>query len=235
MSNLTSAAPPRQKRWVRAARGLGWSLIAIGAAILLYLGYLLFWTGVETSRAQAELLESWELEIGPVEQARPESPSVVVDRGDDRARTASAPGPGDAVAALWFERPGTDERPVSDSTLFVIEGVEVEDLKRGPGHYPGTAAPGQSGNFAVAGHRTTYGAPFFNLDKLQVGDEIHVVDRGGNEWVYIVERTEVVQPSDTWVIGDDPLGNGRPTLTLTTCTPRFSAAQRLIVFAQLRG
>lgn len=234
MRNLRlSAAPPRQKRWVRAARGLGWSLIAIGSVILLYLGYLLFWTGVETSRAQAELLESWQLEIGPVEQPQPDNPSVTDD--GDRPPTTAAPEPGDAVAALWFERPGSDERPANENTLFVVEGVGVEDLKRGPGHYPGTAAPGQPGNFAVAGHRTTYGAPFYYLDKLQVGDEVHVVDRGGNEWVYVVERTEVVQPSDTWVIGDDPLGNGRPTLTLTTCTPRFSAAQRLIVFAQLRG
>lgn len=228
----TASAGGRRRRWARAARLLGWALILLGAAILLYLAYLLFWTGIETSRAQAQLLEDWELEVGPVEPA----PLAGRSRPPDEIGTPEAPGAaelGDAVAAMWFERPGSDQRPAQASTLLVVEGVGVEDLKRGPGHYPDTAAPGDPGNFALAGHRTTYGAPFYDLDELRRGDEIHVVDRAGREWVYIVERSEVVQPSETWVIGDDPLGTGRPTLTLTTCTPRFSAAQRLIVFAQL--
>lgn len=227
-----SAGDRRARRWPGAVRLLGWTLILLGAATLLYLAYLLFWTGIETSRAQAQLLEAWELEVGPVEPAPPDGPSRTLD-GIGQTDAAGTAELGDAFAAMWFERPGSDQRPAHASTLLVVEGVGVEDLKRGPGHYPKTAAPGEPGNFAVAGHRTTYGAPFYDLDELRAGDEIHVVDRAGREWVYIVERSEVVQPSETWVVGDDPLGTGRPTLTLTTCTPRFSAAQRLIVFAQL--
>ncbi len=116
-----------------------------------------------------------------------------------------------------------------------MEGVDPEPLKRGPGHYPGTAAPGQPGNFAVAGHRTTYGAPFYHLDQLRTGDEVHVVDRDQRAWVYEVVETRVVLPDEVWVIDDDPFESGAPMLTLITCEPRFSLAKRLIVFAELRG
>lgn len=233
--NAITTSPPTSRGRVRSAvRLLGWGLVSAGALILLYLVYLLAFTSIETSRAQNQMLESWELDFGAVEQALPGERPAAPDPASARP-PAEALAPGDAYAAMWFERPGSDQRPVHDDTLFVVEGVGVEDLKRGPGHYPDTAAPGQAGNFAVAGHRTTYGAPFYDLDQIQVGDEIHVVDRTQREWTYVVERTEVVEPSEVWVIGDDPLGTGRPTLTLTTCTPRFSAAQRLIVFAQLRA
>lgn len=114
-----------------------------------------------------------------------------------------------------------------------MEGVEPEQLKRGPGHYPSTARPGNAGNFAIAGHRTTYGAPFYHLDQLTPGDEIHVVDRQGHEWIYVVRTSRVVDPSAKWVLGEDPLGSGKPTMTLTTCHPRFSSAKRLVTFAEL--
>lgn len=124
-------------------------------------------------------------------------------------------------------------KPVQDDPLLVVEGVGVDELKRGPGHYPGTALPGQPGNFAVAGHRTTYAAPFYDLDQLRPGDRIRVTDRGGTRWTYSVVGQRIVAPTDVEVIGPDPLATGRATLTLTTCNPRFSAAQRLIVFAEL--
>lgn len=139
----------------------------------------------------------------------------------------------EAVALVRFVRPGSDTVPVHAEPLVVIGGVGIEELKRGPGHYPGTAPPGEDGNFAVAGHRTTYGAPFLHLDELQAGDEIHVTDRDGTVWVYRYVEERIVYPGDVSVIGHDPLGTGEPTLTLTTCHPRFSARQRLIVFAEL--
>ncbi|MGH3443526.1 MAG: class E sortase, partial [Nitriliruptorales bacterium] len=125
--------------------------------------------------------------------------------------------------------------PVGDDPLVAVEGVSREQLQRGPGHYPGTALPGEDGNVVISGHRTTYGAPFFRLDELQPGDRIHVLDRARQEWVYEVRKSQVVAPTALWVTERDPLGTGAPMLTLTTCHPRFSSAQRLIVFAELVG
>ena len=214
----------------RIVRGVGWTLIAAGTVILLYLAYLLFYTNLTTDQAQGELLEDWQAEYGtlPGEGEHAAGPS------DDQPEARPAD-PGEAYAVMWFERPGSDEPVVRDGPLFLVEGVTLEHLKRGPGHYPSTAAPGHDGNFAISGHRTTYGAPFYHLDQLREGDEIHVVDREQREWVYVVRKQEIVQPTALWVIGDDPLETGRPTMTLTTCHPRFSAAERLIVFAELQG
>lgn len=224
-------------------RGLGWTLIGGGVLVLLFLVYLVGFTNLTAERAQRELRASFEQRHGAVEG------SALRGAGQSPAGAASLPGepedrptppaeappadPGEAYAALWFERPGSGEPLVHDGPLFVVEGVTLDVLKRGPGHYPGTASPGGDGNFVVSGHRTTYGAPFYHLDEVQPGDEIHVVDRAGREWVYVVREQQVVEPTAMWVTRPDPLGTGTPTLTLTTCTPRFSAAQRLIVFAEL--
>ena len=212
---------------IRLVRGLGWTLIATGVFILLYLVYLLFFTNLRTDQAQGQLLDQWELQFGAPDDALPaEDP----DAAGEQAQPAR---PGDAYAALWFERDG--ERIVHDDTLFVVEGVSVADLRRGPGHYPSTADPGEVGNLGISGHRTTYGAPFYHLDQLREGDTIHVVDRSNREWVYEFREQRIVSPNDVWVIGEDPLDTGGALLTLTTCHPRLSAAQRMIVFADLVG
>ena len=112
----------------------------------------------------------------------------------------------------------------------VVEGVGLPELKTGPGHYPSTPMPGQPGNVAVAGHRTTYGAPFFRLDELQAGDPILVTTRQG-AFRYEVTERKVVRPEETEVL--DATTDNR--LTLTTCEPRFSTAKRLIVVAALKG
>jgi len=112
----------------------------------------------------------------------------------------------------------------------VIEGVGVPELKKGPGHYPNTPMPGQPGNASIAGHRTTYGAPFFKLDELVQGDQILVTTRQGR-FRYDVRESKVVRPDENSVL--DNTGDDR--LTLTTCNPRYSAAQRLIVVAALQG
>jgi sortase A len=112
----------------------------------------------------------------------------------------------------------------------VVEGVSLPALKRGPGHYPDTPLPGQPGNAAIAGHRTTYGAPFSRLDELDRGDPILVTTRQGR-FRYEVSSKTVVRPSETSVL--DASDDNR--LTLTTCEPKFSAARRLIVVATLVG
>lgn len=206
----------------RALRGLGWLFISVGVVVLLYLVYSLLYTNRTTAQAQDGLSDEW-LQLQDSEGLAGEG-----DDGD-----AVEPDPGTAVAALEFRRPNSDVPIVHKKPLYVVQGVTLADLKRGPGHYPGTAMPGKKGNFAVAGHRTTYGAPFFNLDQLRRNDEVHVTTRSGKKFTYRVRAQEIVAPGDTWVIEPDPLKSGKKTLTLTTCNPRFSNAERLIVFAEL--
>jgi sortase A len=214
-------------------RFVGWVLIIAGVVVLLYLVYSLFFTNLGTNAAQADLLERWELDVGEGEVE--ESPVVgETDAGEEEATEGEAEvTTGGAVAVLQFRRPGSDDPPVHADPLFVVGGVTLADLTRGPGHYPGTAMPGEDGNFAVAGHRTTYGAPFYHLDQLTDGDEIVVTDRNRRSYTYRFVEQRIVNPGDSSVLGSDPLGNGRPLLTLTTCHPRFSARQRMIVFAEL--
>jgi sortase A len=128
--------------------------------------------------------------------------------------------PGDPVARLEIPRIGVDE--------IVVSGVGVEDLKKGPGHYPGTPLPGQPGNAAIAGHRTTYGAPFFSIDELVPGDEIIATTYAGR-FVYRVTGTVVVPPTEVGVIA----GTSDARLALTSCHPLYSASSRIVVTAQL--
>ncbi len=130
------------------------------------------------------------------------------------------PLPGSAVAQLRF--------PTLDREYYVIEGTSTGDLRKGPGHYPDTALPGQSKTVAIAGHRTTYGAPFRTIDRLERGDQIDLRMRYGT-YVYRVQKTRIVEPTETSVT--DNVGYDR--LVLTACHPLYSAAQRIVVFARL--
>lgn len=209
----------------RVARGLGWSLLVAGAVVLLYVVYLQWFTGIETARAQDELRQQWELAV-PDQPQDLEVEETVVEEEEELEV-------GDALAALWFERDG--EPIIVDEVQYVVNGVSWQALKAGPGHYPLSDVPGGAGNFAVAGHRGPYGGPFYAIDRLTEGDTIHVVDRQGREWVYAYRERVIVQPTDLWVVGEDPLSSGAPTITLTSCHPLGSAAQRIIAFGELLG
>ncbi|HVA60860.1 MAG TPA: class E sortase [Mycobacteriales bacterium] len=192
-------------------RGLGQLLITSGIVILLFVVYELFVTNLYTNREQhhlsVQLHEIWT-------QRHAEAPLIL----------------GDGIAELFIPR---FER---DYDKIIVEGVLEEDLKKGPGHYPGTALPGQIGNFVVSGHRTTYGAPFNRLDELRVGDPI-VVETYTSYYVYQVLSEQTVLPDDLAVIAPVPNHPGeRPTeamMTFTTCTPKYSASHRLILYARL--
>ncbi len=134
--------------------------------------------------------------------------------------TIAAPNDGSPVGVLRIAKIGLDK--------IIVEGTSTDDLRQGPGHYPGTPLPGEQGNAAIAGHRTTYGAPFYNLDKLDPGDLIQITTVQG-AFTYRVTRTLIVSPADTSVVANTTT----PELTLTTCNPRFSASQRLVVHAAL--
>lgn len=222
-----------------ALRGIGWVCVAAGAVVGLYLVYSLLFTNLQTQRTQEVIGQRWEREVGDVDEPWElevgAAEEAAVTAGSGRVDPAEGPAavPGAAVAVLEFARAGTGEPLVREDPLFVVEGVRVDDLQRGPGHYPGSELPGQPGNFAVAGHRSTYDAPFYNLDQLVAGDEVRVTDRAGERFTYRVVEQRIVGPAADEVLEQDPLGTGRPTLTLTTCHPRFSNAQRLVVFAEL--
>ena len=111
---------------------------------------------------------------------------------------------------------------------YVVFGATNKKLEYGPGYILGTSLPGSGGNFAIAGHRTTYGAPFGNLDRVQVGETI-IFQTNTNQYKYQVIDVKIVSPEDNYVLenyGDD-------RITLTTCHPKFSAKQRLVVIGQL--
>jgi LPXTG-site transpeptidase (sortase) family protein len=152
---------------------------------------------------------------GPARKSLPAPRSVPV-----RDVSISAP-PGGALDHLVIPAIGVNR--------YVVEGVQEQDLQLGPGHYPGTPLPGQRGNVGIAGHRTTFGAPFFRLNELGTGDLIYLTDLSGATWVYSVRDKWVVLPSDVAVL--DPTRGA--DLTLTTCNPRFWATTRLVVRAVL--
>jgi sortase A len=116
----------------------------------------------------------------------------------------------------------------------IVQGVGRDELRKGPGHVPSTVMPGQAGTFGVSGHRTTYGAPFYRLNEMAKGDTITVVTRE-SIYTYAVTRTAIVRPTDTQVLDNviGPDNKPKATITLTTCHPRYSARQRLIVFGDL--
>jgi sortase A len=113
-----------------------------------------------------------------------------------------------------------------DSIMF--EGIRMTTLDLGPGHWPGSALPGQPGNVVVAGHRTSKHKVFRNVDQLVAGDEIVFTDANGRH-VYRVNRTEIVYPDAVWIINPTPT----PTVTLFACHPPGSVRQRIVVFADL--
>jgi sortase A len=121
--------------------------------------------------------------------------------------------------------------PTINVAKYVVAGVETADLKKGPGHYPSTPFPGELGNSAIAGHRTTYGEPFRRLNDLEIGDPIIITDLFNRTFTYTVTAQQIVEPSDTWVTATTD--SSRAILTLTTCDPEFSAKRRLIISAEM--
>jgi sortase A len=128
--------------------------------------------------------------------------------------------PGDPMGRIVMPTIGVSE--------VFVEGTGADDLRTGPGHYPATSLPGERGTVAIAGHRTTYGAPFRDIDDLDRGDRIELRMPYGR-FVYRVERTRIVEPTETSVT--DRVDHDR--LVLSACHPLYSAAKRIIVFARL--
>lgn len=234
----------------RIVGGIGRTLISAGLLVLLFVGYQLWGTGLAEARAQDDLRASFEASLDGTgtaaapttaapTTAAPTTAPTTTGSGATVPTTTSAPPTvppttvpppttrppaprGEAVAIIRIPRIGLDKA--------VVEGVTVGDLKKGPGHYPSSPMPGRPGNAAIAGHRTTYGAPFGGLGSLDEGDEIFVTTREG-DFRYVIDRISIVAPSQVEVL--DPSVEAR--ITLTTCHPKYSARQRLIVSGVLSG
>lgn len=203
-------------------RGVGELLVTSGVLVLLFLLWQLWWTDVVADRAQERtsqaLVEQWD--AAPDEAPVADGP-VAAELADLPAR---------AVALLRVPRFGPDH------AVPVLAGTGEAVLQEGVGHYAGTAPPGEVGNFALAGHRTTWGAPFAPIAELVAGDAV-VVETATQFHVYRVDRTDVVLPQQVEVVAPVPDRPGQePTqawLTMTSCHPMFSARQRYVVHARL--
>jgi sortase A len=182
--------------------------VAAAVAVAGYQAWLFWGTGLVTARAQSQLRAEITSRIETPRWAKappPRAPVVL---------------PGGAMAIVRIPKIGLD--------MVVVQGTTVDDLKKGPGHYANTAFPWQQhGRVGIAGHRTTYARPFWSLDELGAGDEIVLVTEFGS-FHYRVTGSRVILPTERWVLAR----TRKPTLVLTTCTPRFSASHRLVVFAE---
>ncbi len=208
---------------------LGWTLVWSALFIFGFLGWQLFGTDFLNAGVQAEAQET----LATTLSGRAPDTAEAVDVSEYLGSEPSTPQP-DTVDFYAEEPPERGEElaflriPEIEVDEVLFEGVDVTTLRKGPGHMTGTPLPGQPGNAVISGHRTTYGRPFFDLDLLSPGDRIEVETATGTH-VYSVREILVVEPTDVWVAADRPGG----WLTLTTCNPKFSARQRLVVWAEM--
>jgi sortase A len=213
-------------------RYFGKFLISVGLGILLFVAWTLWGTGVfYTKGVQNDLAKAWD-ELPPLKGV------VMTEDGFSGPPKNYSPGPGEAVFRMKIPALHLND----DKGFMVVEGVGVEDLKKGPGHYPTCRSgferplctefeemwPGENGRVIVSGHRTTYLAPFNRINELRKGDEIITETKWG-EFTYEVTETRIVAP-DSLAIA---IPSDTAEIVLTTCNPKYSASQRLIVFGTL--
>ena len=209
---------PKAKKDLRwFIQNLGFMLIGVGLLMFLFVGYQLWGTAIQEAQSQNKLENTFK---DMIREISIENPVAGI------ANTTQEPifvNRGDGVFLI--------QMPTINVAKYVVAGVETADLKKGPGHYPSTPLPGELGNSAIAGHRTTYGEPFRHLDDLEIGDPIIITDLFNRTFTYSVTAQQIVKPSDSWVTATtDP---NKAILTLTTCDPEFSAKRRLIISAEL--
>jgi sortase A len=222
-------APPRGGGLRRALHGLSSVLIVSGVLLLLDAGLTVLWQeplSAIYAKVQQDKLG------GQLDELRREQPSPVEKRAlaslpDDDSRLA--------FSARALDRRVKSGRPLGRIRIpriglskVIVQGTGTADLKKGPGHYPSTPLPGAPGTVGVAGHRTTYGAPFRTIDKLEPGDRI-TMEMPYGTFSYRVEHTRIVDPSATEVVRRVKYDR----LVLTACHPLYSAAKRIVVFAKL--
>lgn len=203
---------------------LGELLLTAGVLVLLFLGWQLWFNDLVVGPQQQQAAQSLQQRFAEVE------PVETPDDAPDGVPVTAVPSAGDSFATVMIPRFG------EDYTRVVAEGIGFDvlnDSASGIGHYPGTQLPGEVGNFAVAAHRTTYGANFGQIGDLQLGDSIWVETAEG--WYrYEYRNTTYVRPTGVQVLDPVPEVEGiAPTdrvITLTSCNPRYSAAERIVAY-----
>ena len=208
----------RRLLFARVLGAIGRTMITVGVLLLLFVAYQLWGTSIRTAQAQEGLEDDFAARMEAAEAAGaivsgPDAPTTSTTTSTtlpgETTTTTIDRLPPTTVATLPPEPSPPGARTSARSSIAAIgvdwtfvEGVSVADLKNGPGHYPETPWPGQEGNAAIAGHRTTYGQPFHDLDQLVPGDEIVVTTLQG-QFTYEVRQTEIVYPEQVEVLGRD--------------------------------
>jgi len=203
---------------------VGRVVLVVGILILMFIPYLLWGTGLITAHNQDVLSQQFRADQQQAD-SHPARTIAAPKRGTTPPVLQVAPSVPDPAVGSPV---GTIQIPKINLAMTVVEGTDEAQLAMGPGHYPTTPLPGEAGNAAIAGHRTTYLHPFYSLDALAPGDLIFVTTLQGT-FLYTVASSQVVLPTDVSVVDPTPT----PQLTLTTCNPRYSASQRLVVHATL--
>jgi sortase A len=202
-------------------------LMCSGALLLLDAGLTLAWqepvSAYVAGREQAALGD----ELKGLDKRVQADKQVVANERDQPRRLAKLArlqarrdGRGDAVGRLRMPKLGR--------SYVIVEGTDLTTLRKGPGHYPKTPLPGEGGTVAIAGHRTTYGAPFRTIDNLKRGNEL-IIDMPYGRFTYTVDKTQIVGPNATWITHR----RRSEQLVLSACHPLYSAAKRIVVFASL--
>lgn len=227
----------------KIVRYLGIALIVIGICVIAYP----FYTNFVVKNQEADVLEAWDKQLSSVSGETSEA-AVTSEPGeetDTKTISESAIPVDTSGESLKSEETLSEELFILDPAKkipfkiiipkigvekIVHEGTSTASLKRGPGHYTGTSLPGELGLCIIAGHRTTYGAPFNRVDRLEIGDEIILQTANGDNFIYYMTAKTEVKPDDVSVLNQ----TAYPSLALTTCTPKFYATRRLIIFADMK-
>jgi sortase A len=205
-------------------RFLGAVLVTSGVLLLADVGVTLVWQEPLSALLAARSQDALERQLN-AESRRFGGPADASSARVGLARAARA-----YAARLRRGRAfGRIEMPTLDRSYVVAEGTDAATLRKGPGHYAGTGLPGLDRTVAIAGHRTTYLAPFADIDDLSRGQPI-VLRMPYGRFTYRVEGSRIVDPGALWVTR-----RGRERLVLTSCDPPFSAERRIVVFARLTG
>lgn len=206
---------------MRVLRWSGNVLIVLGATMLFFVFYEVFGTALTARQHQDALASTFD---NAFERPAP----VVVDDP-----TVASPSPKPIAGPRGGPDPIARIRiPTIGVKQIVVEGVSLDDLAWGPGHYPSSSPPGGAGVTAIAGHRTGWGSPFIDLDKLRPGQRV-LIDTPEATYVYEMTGSKVVDPDQTKVLLGDPKSDATHKLTLTTCTPKYTSLRRLIVWGDL--
>jgi sortase A len=220
-------------------------MIRVGVLLLLFVAYQLWGTGLHTSRAQDDLESEFRAQQEQLAELPGEDPSTP---GTSSTETTEPPStlppqvaPSDTAPPERGAPIGFISIPQIGAEFYMVEGVELRWLQEGPGHFPQTPLPGQAGNAALAGHRTTYKAPFNRIDELEPGDQIFVETLQGKFTYQVLPQPSadggppsghyIVGPTATEILED----KGDNRLTLMACHPKYSAKQRIVVEATLVG